>query len=438
MSIHHNNPALKRILFFGLLTFGLLYLASMGNIGIADSGDNDKPLPPPYTPPAKSETDIYTAAPILEVVEVDTQGQVILIEETKEVSGTVLITVYGFAPITSTMVFTPTGIGAILATAQIDLVKTFPVTITYSNGAIEKRDITLSGEEDIAITKQINQPGRTEIVSTDNPLLTGYLYLSGVTPVTATIKGESVPLTVKSPGYIQAWFTYYAYLPNVIHSKPTPTPTPIPTPRPGYLYFDDFSDSGSGWPVGSTHECNYEYYNGYYVVIAYRANDRCIIPAPAKANHWRDGSFEVKAYRDANSSHGVMYGFFFNGRQDPDHYRWALEVLPDKVNNCKNDKPFYWLSYLSGSKSELVNDGKTCTNQINTDNNWNTLKVVRYGDFAQAFLNGQSNDEYYRNILNDQNNDKYFFLEVIATDPNTSYKNPKVVYFDDVGIKAVD
>jgi hypothetical protein len=205
--------------------------------------------------------------------------------------------------------------------------------------------------------------------------------------------------------------TYYVFLPILFKSDK--------------VFFDDFSDSNSGWPHKQSFEdCHYEYRSGHYQVKVTDNGQRCIIPnfkIPRQVN----GTFTVKARRTSNENRHMLYGLIFGADVDATQDRWALEIFPNDDPDC-DDKPFYWLYALVDGSQEYFKD--RCTDAIDSDrDDWNELKIIRNGKNIKIFLNGQSKGEY-----NDANYllDKGFtLLEVVSVSDNDV-----VVEFDDFEI----
>jgi hypothetical protein len=206
--------------------------------------------------------------------------------------------------------------------------------------------------------------------------------------------------------------TYYVFLPILFKSK--------------LVFFDDFSDSNSGWPHNvSFEDCRYEYRSGRYQVKVTDRDQRCIVPnfrIPKQIN----GTFIVKARRTSPEERRMLYGLIFGAGVDATEDRWALELYPNDDPDCSN-KPFYWLYALVDDNRKYFRD--RCTDTIDSDeNDWNELKIIRNGKNIKVYLNGESKGEYNdANYLLDQG---YTLLEVIsASDEDIT------VEFDDFEIR---
>ena len=226
---------------------------------------------------------------------------------------------------------------------------------------------------------------------------------------------ELPPPKVDNTGW--ATLAYTTYLPIILG------------PPPDLVFFDNFSTDVNHWLSDSTSICSFGYYNNHYRVKVTKYNQRCIIPVPAAAMQV-NGTFSMTVRRTSDSDWGVFYGFFFGAGSDAERDRWALEVRPDAVSECSSNKPFFWLSYLEDGSGELVN--VTCTNTIETDNDWNRLKVIRNGANVKVYINGELKADKNKSVLLDKG---YFDLEVISLYSGTSSSNPVVVEFDDFEVR---
>jgi hypothetical protein len=199
-----------------------------------------------------------------------------------------------------------------------------------------------------------------------------------------------------------------------------------PAPPPEVIFYDDFSDPSSGWPIGSSDVCDVDYDDGKYRVEVKKYKERCIIPGypvPPTPN----GTFSTIVRRTSPKERGLMYGFFFGAGSDPTRDRWALEVRPDRVDCDDEWAPFFWLSYLVHGKGQNWN--KCMDKGINTgDGKWNELKVIRNGRNVKVYINDHKKMEKDKSVLLD---DGFFYLEVISLYEDTSWVKPVVVEFDE-------
>lgn len=211
----------------------------------------------------------------------------------------------------------------------------------------------------------------------------------------------------------RSMLTYYIFLPILFRSD--------------IVFYDDFSDSDSGWPDDESYEdCYYEYSNGRYRVEVTDYGQRCIIPnfdIPKQVN----GTFTVRARRTSDEDYPLLYGLIFGAGSDATEDRWALEIYPNEDDDC-DDKPFYWLYALVDGDTEHFKD--RCTDIIDTDeDDWNELKIIRNGKNIKVYINGESKGEYTNAdyLLNKG----YTLLEVVSVSDDEI-----TVEFDDFEIRT--
>jgi hypothetical protein len=180
------------------------------------------------------------------------------------------------------------------------------------------------------------------------------------------------------------------------------------------IFFDDFSNPNSGWPVGVFGNCEFGYYDGHYRVTVTHYGQRCIIPNPNIPKQV-NGTFSVKARRISLESRPMLYGLIFGAATDAAQNGWALEVYPNNDPNCSN-QPFYWLvATVNGSHAYFQDK---CTNAIYTDQyGWNELKVTRSGKNVDVYINGQQNGDY--SDADYLLNEGYSLLEVVSESNDT-------------------
>jgi hypothetical protein len=207
--------------------------------------------------------------------------------------------------------------------------------------------------------------------------------------------------------------TYYVFLPILFKSD--------------YVFFDDFSDSNSGWPHDESFEdCHYEYRSGHYQVKVTDRNQHCIIPNFRIPRQFY-GTFKIRARRTSDEDRKLGYGFIFDAGKnatEDEGTRWSLEVYPNEYDAC-NDKPFFWLIALKNGNAKFRNyeespDDHECTNSINTDDDedaWNELMVIRKGDNIKVYINGQlkgNYDDVPELDDNEQSKLGYFLLRAVS------------------------
>jgi len=223
-------------------------------------------------------------------------------------------------------------------------------------------------------------------------------------------------------------------------STPTPTPTftpsPTPTPTQSFIFFDDFSNTNSGWIVGDDgDDCLYEYRDEHYrITIRDDNGERCVsfnttIPKTVY------GTFSVRIRRTTPDDREVRYGFYFGAGVNAQEDRWFLEVMPHDVDCDGDDEGFFWLSAIEDGDDEFFED--QCTASINTDEDeWNELKVVRTSSTIDIYINGELKGEYDEDDnVDDILEDHGFFNLVVVGVDDISSSDPVIVEFDDFKVE---
>jgi hypothetical protein len=212
-------------------------------------------------------------------------------------------------------------------------------------------------------------------------------------------------------------FTYYVFLPILFKSEWVSD----------LVYYDDFSNSNSGWPKGKYGYCEYAYKDGRYRITVTDKNQRCYAPnllIPKQVN----GTFSVQVRRTSDENRHLLYGLVFGAKPVPyaAENHWALEIYPNDDPNC-DDKPFFWLVALVDDQQAYFED--QCTTVIDKDrNDWNELKVVRNGKNIDVYINGDHKEDY--NNADELLNEGYSFVEVLSLSDETI-----TVEFDDFEIR---
>lgn len=152
---------------------------------------------------------------------------------------------------------------------------------------------------------------------------------------------------------------YTIYLPSVLRSCST------------RLFFDDFSQPGSGWPIYEDDVSRYQYLNQEYRILAK------VVPAWVAA---RPG-FQSTQYvvtvdvRNATGTHGY-YGILFGFAEDWSHFYFFVVHPTGRYVILRADPDTsYW---IADGYSSSIQTG-TATNQ---------LKLERNGSMIWAYVNG--------------------------------------------------
>jgi heat shock protein HspQ len=192
------------------------------------------------------------------------------------------------------------------------------------------------------------------------------------------------------------------------------------------VFFDDFSDSNSGWPEGDYGDCEYAYTDGRYRIRVTDYGARCYAPnllVPKQVN----GTFSVRARRTSDEDRHMLYGLVFGAMPVPyaTENHWALEIFPNDDSDC-DDKPFYWLVAVVDDQQEYFED--VCTDAIDKDrNDWNELKVIRNGKNIDIYINGSHKGAY--DDADELLTEGFSFVEVLSVSDETI-----TVEFDDFEI----
>lgn len=187
-----------------------------------------------------------------------------------------------------------------------------------------------------------------------------------------------------------------SYLP-VLRMDPTPTPVP-------YMYFDDFSDSNSGWFVGDnrhvSNDCWRWWYDGDAQYKAEICDDRTDVKvSPLIELPTGDYVLEVDARFEDTSGWWTSYGIIFDGKDDPDPQKgdlgdyYMLWVLKENVPGYK------WkiLKDFPGGQDHLQDWQVLDPSVFNYGSNgteWNNWRIERTDTNVRVYLNGHLLADY--------------------------------------------
>jgi hypothetical protein len=138
------------------------------------------------------------------------------------------------------------------------------------------------------------------------------------------------------------------------------------------LYFDDFSNPGSGWYVGETNFGRYEYLNGEYRILAK------VTPAWEASLPWFKASNYVVTV-DVRNATGVngSYGILFSFAEDWSHFYFFVVQTDGRYVILRADPDTsYWIA-----------DGYS--GAIHTGTAANQLRLERNGSMIWAYANGE-------------------------------------------------
>lgn len=193
-------------------------------------------------------------------------------------------------------------------------------------------------------------------------------------------------------------------------------------------YYDDFSNSGSGWPTGEDEDgkCKGEYKDGKYRITVKDDNTFCMIPGypvPRKAG----GTFSVKIQRRSEDDRPVWSGMWFGQLgSDAKQNRWEAIIRSDP-STCEGEtRGVLWLSAIVNGSTQLFED--ECTSSIDLDkDDTNLLRIVRGNGRVQVYVNNQLVTDVADNWLA---GDGYFGLVAIS-----GSQVPVIIDFDDFTVE---
>jgi uncharacterized repeat protein (TIGR01451 family) len=147
----------------------------------------------------------------------------------------------------------------------------------------------------------------------------------------------------------------------------------------GLLYFDDFSDPNSGWPVSDRSDYALDYHDGNYR-IQLKRDDWAVWAWPGFA--CADCTIEVEAWRStgANSRYGIVFGLNSSGDQF-----YLFRVQPGR-------QEYRLQRYDNGTWVDLI--PYTYSSYINSYYSHNQLKVTRDGSQIRLYINDHYLDSY--------------------------------------------
>lgn len=143
------------------------------------------------------------------------------------------------------------------------------------------------------------------------------------------------------------------------------------------LYFDDFSDSNSGWHIGDTGNANVGYIDEEYQIIIWKDHDGLMVTPDLilPADYW----IEVDAYQAStiNCSYGVMFGIQY-AVNTYEGYQVTIYPASQVFLLNKRDIDGTWTTLVDWTHSLSIMPG------IAT----NHLRVNRIGSDIIIYING--------------------------------------------------
>ncbi len=107
---------------------------------------------------------------------------------------------------------------------------------------------------------------------------------------------------------------------------PTPSPAPTATPEPTvspYLFYDDFSDPGSGWEVSTDDVANIGYTDGQYFIQAFETG--WFIWGNPRSASYKNASIEMKVKKISGDYKGILYGVMCNFQDNQHYYYFGID-----------------------------------------------------------------------------------------------------------------
>jgi len=141
----------------------------------------------------------------------------------------------------------------------------------------------------------------------------------------------------------------------------------------GPLYFEDFSDPGSGWPVGDYGSVAVDYDSGNYRVLM--KEDNKFVWVSLQSLTFDDCTVEVEAWRSTggNSSYGIVFGLDASGSN---FYAFIVQPYNQEYSLRRRDGDS-WVTLIPCTDSSYIN-----FNQAH-----NRLKVTRDGSQIRLYVN---------------------------------------------------
>ena len=174
------------------------------------------------------------------------------------------------------------------------------------------------------------------------------------------VPDSSAMQTVEIPSVITKTMIYTINLPIVTNASP-------------YLFSDDFSDPTSGWSIDEDSPVRSGYQNDEYEIAI---NERyvwggAVPPLTDIVNYSVEAT--LRMFEDTGGAYGLKFD-----REDWDHY-YLFAVLPATSEFVLFRHDPAWVEIVPFSSSQLINSGSAS----------NRLRVERYGEDINLYINGQ-------------------------------------------------
>lgn len=140
------------------------------------------------------------------------------------------------------------------------------------------------------------------------------------------------------------------------------------------IFFDDFSDPGSGWSIGDDGNISRSYQNGEYEILLHNEGWWAGNSAPISNDI---SSYSVEADIRLHTGSTSTYGLIFD-RVDWDHF-YLFEVHPSSQSYSLWSIDSGWFQLVPSTSSSFINSGIAI----------NHLKVQRDGSQVTMYVNGR-------------------------------------------------
>jgi hypothetical protein len=171
----------------------------------------------------------------------------------------------------------------------------------------------------------------------------------------------------------------FNYLPIV--NKPCP-----------FLYFDNFSDPTSGWPIIDTETSLFEYNQGEYRVLVRLANSFAAVRSGFKAVDYQV-SVDLRNVTGVYGSYGIIFVVL------PDWSGWySLEIYPDGwFGLYRYDQ--YGIEIYAEAYSPAIHQG-TQSNTISVERNGSLITAYANEQLLTSYSSSAILGEYYLGLIN--------------------------------------
>ncbi len=139
-----------------------------------------------------------------------------------------------------------------------------------------------------------------------------------------------------------------------------------------FAFYDDFSQTNSGWPTPSTSTYSAGYKNGEYEISIFAANERPWATNPTLGNR----NYILEADMRLYSGGVVRYGFVFDVLNSTNFYVFSVNPIGQN----------WMLEEVSNGAWNTIDSGTS--SYINSDTSTNHLEVQKYDQMLQLAVNG--------------------------------------------------